>query len=215
MKIIEFERIIAMAWSIDTCEEKYKDIWTSEKPYIGQNDISSLIVNDFFGGKIIKLDDSDHYYNTMNKVDGEYLIDITYELFNGNIPYYKGKEVSREELLSKDNTKERYLLLLKNLKYCFEKYGNKTYKLLNKDGFYESKIPGMYGGSKKQKIYGKMDCPSALKYIEKGKYIDNRVFFANEEDALKAGYRPCSVCMREEYKKYKSNKLILKPGRFI
>ncbi|MDD2494552.1 MAG: Ada metal-binding domain-containing protein [Tissierellia bacterium] len=74
---------------------------------------------------------------------------------------------------------------------------------------YISRIPGTFGGHRKLKIYGKMDCPSALKWIEKGCYINERVFFADEETAIVAGYRPCSICMTNEYTKWKSKSLNL------
>lgn len=82
----------------------------------------------------------------------------------------------------------------------------KKYHLLDKNGnFYESDFPGKYGGHKKLKIYGKLDCPSALRYIEKGDYVKHRVFFRDEETAIAAGYRPCYYCMRKEYLAWKAN----------
>ena len=78
------------------------------------------------------------------------------------------------------------------------------YKLLDKNGKqYLSETPGKFGGHKKLKIYGRLDCPSALRYIEKGQYVKYRVFFADEETAIAAGYRPCGVCMKKEYKQWK------------
>ena len=68
-----------------------------------------------------------------------------------------------------------------------------------------SDIPGKLGGNKKIKIYGRLDCPSAKNWIEKGYYISNRVFFENEDIAIAAGYRPCAICMPNEYKKWKNN----------
>jgi methylphosphotriester-DNA--protein-cysteine methyltransferase len=82
---------------------------------------------------------------------------------------------------------------------------NKTYTLIGADNRpYQSETPGSYGGHRKTKVYGKMDCPAALRAIAKGGYIAHRVFFADEQTAIAAGYRPCGVCMREEYKKWKS-----------
>ena len=81
---------------------------------------------------------------------------------------------------------------------------NKMYKLLDENGReYLSEKPGMIGGHKKLKIYGKLDCPSALRYISKGKYVKYRVFFKDEKTAIAAGYIPCGICMKEEYKKWK------------
>lgn len=80
------------------------------------------------------------------------------------------------------------------------------YKLIGADGKeYPSEEKGTLGGYKRMKIYGRLDCPSALRYIEKGQYIKHRVFFKDEATALKAGYRPCGVCMKEQYKEYKQN----------
>ena len=83
----------------------------------------------------------------------------------------------------------------------------KEYKLIGRDGKpYMSSEPGTMGGHRKLKIYGRLDCPSALRYIAKGQYVEYRVFFADEETAIAAGYRPCGICMRKEYKQWKSRK---------
>ena len=68
---------------------------------------------------------------------------------------------------------------------------------------YVSEQPGTLGGYKKRKIYGRLDCPSALRHIAKGEYVKHRVFFADEATAIKAGYRPCGICMKEAYKVWK------------
>ncbi len=81
----------------------------------------------------------------------------------------------------------------------------KHYKLMGKDGkLYESDTPGAFGAHRKLKIYGRLDCPSALRYIAKGEYVQHRVFFADEETAIAAGYRPCARCMKEAYMKWKA-----------
>ncbi len=71
------------------------------------------------------------------------------------------------------------------------------------DKTYLSNQPGRLGGHHKLKIYGRLDCPSAARYIAKGQYVRHRVFFEDEEIAIAAGYRPCGVCMKEAYKKWK------------
>ena len=83
----------------------------------------------------------------------------------------------------------------------------RTYKLIDENGqTYDSNKPGTLGGHRKLKINGRLDCPSALRYIAKGQYVQNRVFFADEKTAIKAGYRPCAKCMPEAYKQWKQNK---------
>lgn len=37
-------------------------------------------------------------------------------------------------------------------------------------------------------------------------YVKYRVFFKDEEAAIAAGYRPCGVCMKAEYKRWKEQK---------
>ena len=78
------------------------------------------------------------------------------------------------------------------------------YHLIGRDGKpYDSETPGTLGGHRKLKIYGRLDCPSALRYIAKGQYVAHRVFFADEETAIAAGYRPCGKCMPEAYRRWK------------
>ena len=78
------------------------------------------------------------------------------------------------------------------------------YHLIGKDGNpYDSETPGTLGGHRRLKIYGRLDCSSALRYIAKGQYTAHRVFFADEETAIAAGYRPCAKCMPEAYRRWK------------
>jgi methylphosphotriester-DNA--protein-cysteine methyltransferase len=82
----------------------------------------------------------------------------------------------------------------------------RTYRLLDGHGEpYESRSPGTLGGHRKRKVYGRLDCPSALRWIAKGHYVRYRVFFADERAARAAGYRPCGVCMRDAYRVWKGD----------
>ena len=195
-------RIIEMSFTKETCYPGLQDKWNSNNPSLGQCAVTSLVVNDFLGGKIMRCESEtgSHYYNLINNE----ILDLTSSQFNTLPDYNTGEERTREYLLDNIDTKSRYKLLLENVKSNFIKYGEKEYKLVGSNGkIYLSKIPGTLGGHKRLKIYGKFDCVSALKWISKGKYIDNRVFFENEEVAKEAGYRPCGVCMKKEYKIWK------------
>ena len=83
---------------------------------------------------------------------------------------------------------------------------NKTYRLLGADGrFYSSTSKGLLGGHRRSRIYGRLDCPGALRAIKRGtSYQQQRVFFADEATAIAAGFRPCWGCMREAYKRWKA-----------
>jgi methylphosphotriester-DNA--protein-cysteine methyltransferase len=66
-------------------------------------------------------------------------------------------------------------------------------------------IRGTIGGHRKTRIYGRLDCPSALRAIANGGYVTHRVFFADEAAAIAAGFRPCARCMPERYKEWKAS----------
>ena len=87
----------------------------------------------------------------------------------------------------------------------------KLYKLIGADGkVYLSEEKGALGGTRTGKLYGRLDCPSALRALSKPTgqhYVKNRVFFKDEKTAIAAGYRPCFVCMREHYNLWKAGKL--------
>ena len=75
------------------------------------------------------------------------------------------------------------------------------YTLIGKDGTpYESPTPGTLGGHKATRIYGRLDCPSALRALANGGYLAHRVFFADEATAVAAGYRPCARCLPDKYR---------------
>ena len=83
----------------------------------------------------------------------------------------------------------------------------RRYRLLGADGAsYASATPGTLGGNARAKIYGRLDCPSALAALRRGAaYRKARVFFADEASAVAAGYRPCGRCLPERYAVWKRN----------
>lgn len=58
------------------------------------------------------------------------------------------------------------------------------------------------GGNANLKIYGLLSCKSGKRLKAK-----NQVFFKDEQEALKLGYRPCGHCMRAKYKTWKAGQL--------
>ena len=80
----------------------------------------------------------------------------------------------------------------------------KDYTLIGPDGLpYSSPEPGTWGGHRRAKIYGRLDCPSAARAITRGGYVGQRVFFADEDTAIAAGYRPCGVCCADRYRAWR------------
>ena len=53
-------------------------------------------------------------------------------------------------------------------------------------------------GNRKLKIYGTLQCRSGKRML-----LQNRVFFANEAEALKHNFRPCAHCLPAAYRKWK------------
>jgi methylphosphotriester-DNA--protein-cysteine methyltransferase len=89
-----------------------------------------------------------------------------------------------------------------------------TWTLVGRDGQpYESERPGTLGGHRRTRIYGRLDCRGAARAIDRGGYVANRVFFLDEETAVAAGYRPCAVCMPDEYRRWKAGGRAARRGK--
>ncbi len=83
--------------------------------------------------------------------------------------------------------------------------GEGTYRLHGADlKPYTSRSAGRLGGHRRQRIYGRLECPSALRALARGGYAKHRVFFTDEDTAVTAGFRPCAVCLPERYRLWKS-----------
>lgn len=54
-----------------------------------------------------------------------------------------------------------------------------------------------FAGHTKLKIYGTLDCKSGKRMKR-----ENRMFFKTEDEAIKAGYRPCGHCMKDKYQQW-------------
>lgn len=80
----------------------------------------------------------------------------------------------------------------------------RIWRLLGPEGPHDSGRPGQLGGHRRSRIYGRLDCPSALRAIAGGGYVAERVFFASEADAVACGYRPCGTCLPDEYRRWKA-----------
>lgn len=102
------------AWAKDTSYKESKDVWSVSNPATGQCSITSLIVNDFFGGEIRKIHvgSVSHYFNV---VDGR-VVDLTAMQFgDSEFSYEEYEEKTREQLLADEDTKKRYDLLKSRL----------------------------------------------------------------------------------------------------
>jgi hypothetical protein len=84
----------------------------------------------------------------------------------------------------------------------------KRYRLMGADGkLYDSPIPGQFAGNRLLKTYGRLTCglPDCGN-PDRGRPPKSeriRVFFADEQTAIAAGYRPCGGCLPQRYKQWK------------
>lgn len=86
---------------------------------------------------------------------------------------------------------------------------NSTWTLIGPDAkSFQSAVVGAFGGHRRGKVYGRLDCRAALKALGRGGYAKHRVFFLDEQTAITAGYRPCAVCMPFEYRQWKLNQKV-------
>ncbi len=120
------ETILNLSWEKRTCYKELKEKWTYEKPYIGQSAVTSLVVNDLFGGYIMKVrvNGKKHYYNV---VEGN-IIDYTAKQYeDGLINYAEGKLAYRGRILQDYDTKSRYYILVQNVKHNIELFNEEEY----------------------------------------------------------------------------------------
>ena len=91
---------------------KVQDEWNENNKCFGMCAITSLIVNDYFGGDICKIhvEGISHYYNL---IENE-IIDLTSSQFKCAIDYKDYEVIERDKILT-DNTKERYQMLKERL----------------------------------------------------------------------------------------------------
>ncbi len=82
----------------------------------------------------------------------------------------------------------------------------RPFTLIGADGNpHPSTIPGTLGGHRRTKIFGQLDCPTALRAIARSGYVDHRVFFPDADTAQLAGYRSCATCKPDAYREWKTN----------
>lgn len=108
MNIENIQKTLSECYSKDLCYPKVQDEWNANNKCSGMCTITSLIINDYFGGDICKvyIDEISHYYNLIeNKI-----IDLTSSQFNHEIDYKDYQIVDRQKILT-INTKNRYNIL--------------------------------------------------------------------------------------------------------
>lgn len=112
MNIENVKEILLECYSKDLCYHKVQNEWNDNNKCFGMCAITSLIINDYFGGNICKIyvDGISHYFNLIE----DKIIDLTSSQFNCDIDYKNYQIVDREKILT-DDTKRRYNVLKERL----------------------------------------------------------------------------------------------------
>lgn len=112
MNIENIQKTLLECYSKDLCYPKVQDNWNDNNKCFGMCAITSLIINDYFGGVICKIhvDGISHYFNLIE----DRIIDLTSSQFNCDIDYKNYQIADREKILT-DDTKHRYKVLKERL----------------------------------------------------------------------------------------------------
>lgn len=118
-------KLIREAWCEDTCYPPLRKKWIEnpKTPEIGQCAVTALLVQDLFGGIIVKNNKLHHYFNfdiMMSEITDITQFQFSDDELKGEIDASGDIKfdvfINREDLLQNNDTKERYLLLRKRLK---------------------------------------------------------------------------------------------------
>ena len=108
MNIENIKKALLECYSKDLCYPKVQNNWNDNNKCFGMCAITSLIINDYFGGDICKIhvDGISHYFNLIE----DKIIDLTASQFNHEIDYKDYQIIDRKNILIED-TKNRYNIL--------------------------------------------------------------------------------------------------------
>ena len=125
MNIENIQKVLLECYSKDLCYPKVQNEWNDENKCLGMCAITSLIINDYFGGDICKIhvDEIGHYFNLVE----DKIIDLTSSQFNHEIDYKDYQIIDRQKILT-DDTKTRYhILKSKLIKALLKQVDEKVY----------------------------------------------------------------------------------------
>lgn len=124
MTIENIQKLLLDCYTKDLWYPKIQDNWSYANKCLGMGTITSLIINDYFGGDICKIhvDGISHYFNL---IENE-IIDLTSGQFNHDIDYKNYQIIDREEILT-NNTKRYNILKTRLVKRLLKQIDEKVY----------------------------------------------------------------------------------------
>ena len=243
MNIENIQKVLLECYSKDLCYPKVQNEWNDENKCFGMCAITSLIINDYFGGDICKIhvEGISHYFNLVQ----DKIVDLTSSQFNHEIDYKDYQIIDRQKILT-DDTKTRYHILKSKLikallkqidekiyscKSCnklVDKFPNDATIFLGKDNeiVLVGEAPANNGWRKSHKLWcdinGKV-LPSGVVLQKLFNMIDRNIFdttflesvkcYPLERKNLKACSSNCKDIMLEQLK-ILNPKLIITLGEF-
>lgn len=111
MNIETLKEKLSKSWSAETSNNP--KTWRRKNPSAGQCAVTAVIVNELFGGVIVRggLPGDSHYWNLIeNRV-----VDLTRDQFSENPSFETIGLRSKDYILKNENTKKRYEMLKRNL----------------------------------------------------------------------------------------------------
>jgi len=182
-----FIHLLNKSWSKDTCYPKIKNDWSSNNKSLGQCAVTSLIINDHFGGDIykVKINGNSHYFNIINNE----IIDLTKDQFQTKkIEYLNIEKKGRKEILQTKNTLERYNILKNQINKHLIEFNNLNNEI--------------------------RQCKKCDKLIEK--FNNSQViYFGNNTDLLLLGEAPANNGWRKSKMIWRDEKGKLLPSAII
>lgn len=126
MNIENIQKTLLECYSKNLCYPKVQDNWNdNNNKCFGMCAITSLIINDYFGGVICKIhvDGISHYFNLIE----DKIIDLTSSQFNHEMDYQDYQIIDRKNILTED-TKNRYnILKIRLIKELLKQVDEKVY----------------------------------------------------------------------------------------
>jgi hypothetical protein len=129
--INDLHQVLVLAWDRESSATPGR--WMPERPSIGQCAVTALIVQDLFGGKLLRsvINHQSHYYNV--DIEPGYTTDLTLDQFDTPIWATEPELRERDYVLSFPPTVDRYQHLKMRVFYLSPPGNTKWHDALLKD----------------------------------------------------------------------------------
>lgn len=115
----DYYDLLSEIWCADTCAPRMRSEWTPENRTYGQCSITSFLLQDIYGGKVLGVPLEDGNYHCFNVV-GDCVFDLTSEQFGDTkLDYENCPEQERSVHFAKEEKRLRYEKLKRELEARF------------------------------------------------------------------------------------------------